>query len=100
MCIKLVIKTNLYYDARSEKHQILLGGYRFQNPPSRTVTWIEVLLCFDLFTLYFFSFHHLLPANSTKYTLRVYSRLNSYLILFHMLNEHTDRNQRCQQLSK
>jgi hypothetical protein len=21
MCIKLVIKTNLYYDARSEKHQ-------------------------------------------------------------------------------
>jgi hypothetical protein len=22
MCIKLVIKTNLYYDARSEKHQI------------------------------------------------------------------------------
>jgi hypothetical protein len=24
MCIKLVIKTNLYYDARSEKHQIKL----------------------------------------------------------------------------
>jgi hypothetical protein len=23
MCIKLVIKTNLYYDARSEKHQIM-----------------------------------------------------------------------------
>jgi hypothetical protein len=23
MCIKLVIKTNLYYDARSEKHQII-----------------------------------------------------------------------------
>jgi hypothetical protein len=22
MCIKLVIKTNLYYDAQSEKHQI------------------------------------------------------------------------------
>jgi hypothetical protein len=25
MCIKLVIKTNLYYDARSEKHQIIHG---------------------------------------------------------------------------
>jgi hypothetical protein len=25
MCIKLVIKTNLYYDARSEKHQIMIG---------------------------------------------------------------------------
>jgi hypothetical protein len=23
LCIKLVIKTNLYYDARSEKHQIM-----------------------------------------------------------------------------
>jgi hypothetical protein len=30
MCFKLVIKTNLYYDARSEKHQIVI--YHYQNP--------------------------------------------------------------------
>jgi hypothetical protein len=29
MCIKLVIKTDLYYDARSEKHQILLIFFSF-----------------------------------------------------------------------
>jgi hypothetical protein len=26
MCIKLVIKTNLYYDERSEKYQVIPGG--------------------------------------------------------------------------
>jgi hypothetical protein len=32
MCIKLVIKTSLYYDARSEKHQINKGKFKvFQN---------------------------------------------------------------------
>jgi hypothetical protein len=28
MCIKLVIKTNLYYDARSEKHQTIFTALK------------------------------------------------------------------------
>jgi hypothetical protein len=38
LCIKLVIKTSLYYDARSEKHQITYFNLFkvLKNPPPHT----------------------------------------------------------------